>query len=576
MLHPGLVLILTGLLIILVPAKNATLRRILMMVGPVLSLIATWQLHEGVMEYQLVPGLTLELMHVDQLARIFVIVFSFTSLMAGIYTLNTKNKWETVAEAVYAGSSISVVLAGDYITMIIFWELMALSSWLIVMSNRTLASRRAGFRYLLMHMFGGNMLLAGVILKVSQGSLAISSLAAGAHDAAYWLFLIGVGVNAVLPPFNSWIADAYPEATIGGTVYMGSYTTKVGIYALIRLFAGTEMLLIFGTFMAIYGACMALIENDLRRLFCYHIISQLGYMITSLACGGALGVDGAAAHAFNHILYKGTLLMCAGAVVAATGRRKITELGGLYKQMPLTAFCFLIASFAISGVPLLNGFVSKAVIMHAVHHGGFEWAAWLLTIASVGTWLSVALKVNWFVFFGPCDNIPKADPVPLNRKIAMVMGAASCAVTGLFPKLVYGLTPFQSDGHPFTFDHVAEYISLFVASSVVFFLLRKKMAPHEAETLNFDWIYRKPLAWIVTGISRGLYAFMCWCDVHVLKNMQGLGRRMGNPYEWTKNSASAAIRNWSFENEDHAIGAAIRLSVVVFAAMMVVGIIVVL
>lgn len=583
-LHPGFVLILTGLVLLLLPKEGwrsarpfgsswSLLRSLVMLGGPVIALLAAVRLPAEGLSYEPVPGVSLRLMQMDGLSSVFVLIFAAASLIAAIYTCNTSNKWETVAEAIYAGASISVVLAGDWITMIVFWEIMALSSWLIVMSNGTVRARKAGFRYLLMHMFGGNMLLAGVIFKVMQGDMLVASLT-GTGDAAYWLMLIGVGVNAVLPPLNSWIADAYPEATIGGTVYMGSYTTKVGVYALIRLFAGTEVLLYVGVFMAIYGACMAFIENDLRRLFCYHIISQLGYMVAALAVGGAYGVDGAAAHAFNNILYKGVLLMTTGAVVAATGKRKITELGGLHRQMPLTAICFLIASLAISGVPLLNGFISKAIVMHAVEEGGFALAAVLLTVASVGTWLSVALKVNWFVFFGPSDHVPKAAPVPANRKVAMVLGTAGCAVIGVFPNTLYALLPYGSDAHPFHFDHIAEYLSLFVAASVVFFLLRRKMAPHETETLDFDWLYRKPLAWMVTGLSRGLYAILSWCDGHVLKDMQGLGRRMSDPYTWTKNAKSAAVRSITFESEERPMASVIGACVVMLVSFLVIVIIV--
>jgi len=151
-------------------------------------------------------------------------------------------------------------------------------------------------------------------------------LLAGGTGAGYWLVFIGVAVNAAIPPLHTWVADAYPESTPAGTVYMGSFTTKVAIYALIRLFAGTEWLVIVGGLMAVFGACMALIENDLRKLLSYHIVSQLGMMVAGLATGLAVGIDGAALHAAFNILYKGVLLMAAGAVFVATGKKKISEL----------------------------------------------------------------------------------------------------------------------------------------------------------------------------------------------------------------------------------------------------------
>ena len=287
---------------------------------------------------------------------------------------------------------------------------------------------------------------------------------------------------------------------------MGSYTTKVGVFCLIKLFAGTELLLYFGVFMAVWGACMALIENDLRRLFAYHIISQVGYMVASLAIGGETGIDGAAAHAFNNILYKGTLLMCAGAVIKATGKRKISQLSGLAKKMPVTAGCFLIASMAIAGFPLLNGFVSKSLVMNAVAGSGVHWAELLLMVASIGTLMSVTLKINYFVFFGKSDVETEADErsLPLNMKLAMVMGASACVIIGLVPKLLYGITPYQTDGHPCTVDHVTQYVQLFAAAAIAFVMYIEHMKPKEKITLDTDWFYRKPLKFAVAWLSRAV------------------------------------------------------------------------
>lgn len=480
-LQPGLILIIFGLLML---ALSGCLRRVAVVAGPVITLCAVF-FYEA-----------------DKMATMFGIIFGIISVVAAIYNLHVKDRRELAAEAVYAGSSISVVFASHWIGMLIFWELMAVASWLIVVASKTKEAGKAGFRYLMVHMLGGNLLLAGIVIKLAQGQTLIESLT-GQPDAAYWLILAGVAVNAAIPPLNAWIADAYPESTMGGTVYMGSFTTKVGVFCLIRLFAGTELLLYFGVFMAVWGACMALIENDFRRLFAYHIISQVGYMIASLAIGGEIGIDGASAHAFNHILYKGTLLMCAGTVIAATGKRKISELSGLGRKMPVTAGCFLIASMAIAGFPLLNGFVSKSLIMNAAAESGFYWAELLLMVASVGTLMSVTLKVNYFVFWGKSDDdtaVCERD-VPLNRKIAMALGAAACVITGLFPNLIYGLTPYGTDGHPFTVDHVTQYIELFAAAAIAFVMYIDHMKPKEKITLDTDWFYRKPLKYAVGFLS---------------------------------------------------------------------------
>lgn len=481
-LQPGLIMIIAGLLLLLVPEA---LRKAVLMAAPIVT------------AYFVVTTAG------NKLTLMVGIIFSAIAIIAALYNLHEKDKYELAAEAVYAGASISVVFATHWIGMLIFWELMAVASWLIVLCGRTEKATKAGFRYLLVHMLGGNLLLAGIVMKIYSGSTLIECLT-GQQDLAYWLILLGVAVNAAIPPLNAWISDAYPESTMGGTVYMASYTTKVGVFCLIKLFAGTEFLLYFGVFMAVWGACMALIENDLRRLFSYHIISQLGYMVAALAIGGPGGIDGASAHLFNNILYKGTLFMCSGVLIAATGKRKISELGGLGKKMPITSTCFAIASMAIAGFPLLNGFVSKSVVMNTVAESGIHWAELLLMLASVGTLMSITLKINYYVFWGKTDNNLDVNEsnVPLNRKIAMILGASGCVITGVFPGIVYGLSPFGTDGHPFTVDHITQYVQLFAGAIIVFVMYLEHMMPKEKITLDTDWFYRVPLKYGILYLSK--------------------------------------------------------------------------
>lgn len=508
-LHPGLVLIVTGLFVLFLP-KLA--RSIVALAGAVLALISVILLTpESMMNIDFVGGITMEMLHVDMLSKAFGLIFGIIAVIAGIYSFDANDEREKAAALIYAGSSIGVVFAGDWITLICFWEVMAVASWYLVWAGRTQKAKRASYRYLVMHFFGGNMLLAGAIFLCCDGNFDLTMLT-GESGIGYWCVLIGVAVNAAIPPLHTWVADAYPESTSAGTVYMGSFTTKVAIYALIRLFAGTEWLVIVGGLMAVFAACMALIENDLRRLLSYHIVSQLGMMVAGLGTGLAAGIDGAALHAAYNILYKGVLLMGAGAVFVATGKRKISDLGGLYKKMPLTAICFLIASLAIAGMPFLNGFASKALIMDALHEGHFTVGYWLVMIAGVGTWLSITLKINFFAFFGKSEHDVECKPIPVYMSIAMVLGTVLCVITGVLPNLGYVLMPNQTIGHPFTMHHILEYIGLFIGATIPFVLLLKKMAPHDYLTLDFDWIYRKPLAWVIFGFSKGIHETFVYCE----------------------------------------------------------------
>lgn len=526
--HPGLLLLAGALLLLLLPPKWI---KCILPSAALCALAAVFTLRNGDgMFLQLLPNVRMQFLEVDRLSWAFALIFAIGAVLAGLFACHTKNKFEAAAETAYAGSAMGVVLAGDWITMILFWEVMAIASWLVVISSRTEAASKAGFRYLLMHMLGGNLLLVGIVLKVSGGSFDVTCLT-GSEDAAYWLMLAGTAVNAAIPPLHAWMPDAYPKSTLGGTVYLGTYTTKVGIYTLIRLFAGAELLLYFGVFMALFGALMALLENDLRRLFSYHIISQLGYMVVSLALGTELGVDGAVAHVFGNIVYKGTLFMCAGVIIAATGKRKITEMGGLARSMPVTAVCMGIASLAICGFPLFSGFVSKGLIMNAIAESGRPAVEILMLIASVGTLLSVGLKVNYFVFFAKpqttgaahtagaapaagsvhaqpyfAETVPRVtdvqpELVPRNMRLAMLLGAAGCVVTGVFPQIMQGVTPCLSDGHPYTVDHITQYLELFAAAAIAFVMYLSHMAPHAGITLDADWFYRRPLNQMVMAAA---------------------------------------------------------------------------
>ncbi|MGC2872019.1 proton-conducting transporter membrane subunit [Ihubacter sp. mB4P-1] len=500
-LHPALILILSGLISFVIPRKSV--RNWAALAGAIIAMAAMILLGGGGMEYGFTPSLTFELLAVDRLSKTFGLIFCVIGVIAAIYSMDTGSRGEKCAAQIYAGSSLGVVFAGDWISLICFWEVMAVASWYLVLAGGTHQARRASYRYLVMHFFGGNLLLAGVIWICSQGSFEVSLLT-DSFSGGYWLILLGFAVNGAIPPLHTWVADAYPESTPSGTVYMGSYTTKVAVYALIRVFAGTEEFVLIGGIMAVLAACMALVENDLRRLLSYHIISQLGMMIAALGTGSHVGIDGAALHAAYNILYKGVLLMAAGAVITTTGKRKISELGGLAKKMPLTAVCFLFASLAIAGMPFLNGFASKALIMESLRE--YPIGYWLVMLAGVGTWLSITLKINYFVFFGKTSKEVICGKTPVHMQAAMAIGAILCILTGVLPNIGYSLTPFSSMVHLFSIDHILEYVGLFIGATVPFVMLLPMMAPHDMLSLDFDWAYRrlipKALVWLSKLICR--------------------------------------------------------------------------
>lgn len=500
-LHPGLILILVGFIAMIMPKA---VRRVVLAIGPLAGLYAAFQLQVGTeVHLNFMGSYTLGVIYVDRLSWLFTFIFSLMAVIGGIYASHNENRMEALCSMSYAGCAIGVTLAQDWLTLIFFWELLAATSLFLIWCNKTASSRKAGFRYLLVHMFGGNLLLAGIFLKVTGGDLMIANLANGVHDYAFWLILTGIAVNAAIPPVNAWLVDAYPEGTITGSVFLSSFTTKVAVYCIIRIFAGEDLLMAAGVFMALYGACYAIIENDMRRLLGYHIISQVGFMVAGAGVGTALAVNGASAHAFSHILYKSLLFMCAGAIIYATGIRKINQLGSMMKKMPFVAVCFFIAAFSISGIPLFNGFISKAITITAAAEAGHSLVYTLLELASIGTFLSITLKMGYFIFIRPADEeITIKQSIPVNMYIGMGLGAFFCCLYGVYPDLLYRYLP-NTDAvyEPFLAEHILQYIEMLGIAMVPFMMYLPKMQPHVAISLDTDWFYRKPLRFAISECS---------------------------------------------------------------------------
>ena len=339
-------------------------------------------------------------MYVDKLAWIFAFIFSVLALVSGIYAAHNPNRMEALCSMAYAGGAICVCLAKDWLSFIFFWESLAITSLFLVWCNPTHEARRAGFRYMLVHMLGGGILLAGifVIWFTGHGDMMIHSLTNRPHDWAYWLVMLGMFINVAMPPVNAWLVDAYSNSTLTGGVFMSCLTTKVAVYALIRVYAGTELLMWGGVLMALYGACYAIMENDMRKLLAHHIISQTGFMVAGAGIGTAMSMNGATAHAFCDILFKSLLFMCAGAVIYATGIKHINKVGGMAKKLPLVAVCFFSAAFSIAGIPAFNGFISKNITVNAAAAAGQPMVFTLLELAAIGTFLSIPLKMGYFIF----------------------------------------------------------------------------------------------------------------------------------------------------------------------------------
>ncbi len=517
-IHPSLAFIAAALILPLLPkAGGGLIRKLVLLLPPVIAIYAAFTNTPGAGCSIHWLGQELLLARLDAMSGIFVQVFAVMSLAGLVFALHVEDTAQHSAAMLYVAGGFGCVLAGDYLTLFVFWELMALGSTFLVMLNRTRESVLAGFRYFLYHVLGGLFLLAGLVLRhQATGSFEFVGIAPAGAQYYDWLILLGFCVNAAVVPLHAWLPDAYPRGTVTGSVFMCAYTTKTAVYVLMRGFAGWEILAVAGTIMAVYGVLYASMENNARRILSYHIVSQVGYMVAGIGVGTAMTINGAAAHAYAHILYKGLLFMSAGAVLYAAGTAKLDQLGGLAGRLPWVMVLYMVAALSISGMPVFNGFISKTMTIAGAAEAHRTWVALGLEIAAVGTFISVGLKLPYFAFWGgrPLDMNRELKSIPANMYVGMAILAVLCIAQGVCPELLYRYLPIAMTeaNHnlytPWTAWNVLQALMLLGFSGLAFYFMRGVITPHTALNLDFDFFYRL--------IGRGVLALICrpiaWFD----------------------------------------------------------------
>jgi multicomponent Na+:H+ antiporter subunit D len=483
--HPGVVLIAAAALLAL---TRGPLRAMLALAAPAAAIYLACVLPDGRLWQLNWLGMDLAPFAVDRLSRLFAIIFSLMAFAGALFALNQERRLELPAAFLYAGSAIGATLAGDLVTLFVFWEAMAIGSVLVIWSPATSASYRAGMRYLMVHLFGGMALFAGVaghVLQTGSAQFTAMSLA----SVPEWLILGAFLVNAAAWPISAWLPDAYPEASWSGMVFLSAFTTKTAVYVLLRGFPGSELLVYVGLAMVFYGIIYALLENDMRRILAYSIVNQVGFMVTGIGIGTEMALNGAAAHAFTHILYKALLLMSAGSVLLMTARRKCTDLGGLFRTMPLTTICGIVGALSISSFPLTSGFVAKSMISQAAgdEHLLVVWL--LLAAASAGVFLHAGIKFPWFVFFQKDSGLRPPEP-PWNMRAAMILLSALCIGLGMVYEPLYRMLPYRALYAPYTGFHVIGQLQLLLFSGLAFFVVLPWLRRTLTVTLDIDWLYR--------------------------------------------------------------------------------------
>lgn len=470
------------------------LRQIFMLTIPVLALTVFWNLPEGTYAAFNYMNMHFGLLRVDKLSRIFGLIFSLAAFISILYAWHVKDKLQQITTLLYAGAAIGAVFAADLVTLFVFWEGTALASVFLIWARRTPGAYHTGMRYLIIQIGSGVILLTGVVLQYqATGSLAFNAMKL--ESSATWAIFIAFGIKCAFPLLHNWLQDSYPAATVTGAVTLSSFTTKLAIYALARGFPGTELLIYIGAVMTLFPIFFAAIENNLRRVLAYSINNQLGFMVVGIGIGTPLALNGTVAHAFCHILYKSLLFMSVGAVMYRTGTSKASELGGLYKSMPLTMIFCVIGALSISAFPLFSGFVSKSLILSAAAGQGQFWIWLVLVIASVGVLEHSGIKIPFFTFFAH-DSGKRVQEAPAHMLVAMGIAAFFCIGIGVYPQALYAMLPYDASYVPYTTSHVVTQLQLlFFALFAFALLMRFGLYPPEfrSTNLDFDWVYRRAL-----------------------------------------------------------------------------------
>ena len=496
---PGFIMIIGALLIPFLPHM---IRQIYMMI---LVLISAYSLTLGFGIHSTinVMGFDFILFQSDSLTLPFAIIFHIAAALNVIYGAHEKQWKQHVSIMSYSGAAIAAVHAGDLFTLFVWWEATAFTSVFLILAGNTYRSYRSAFRYILIQVTSGMFLLAGaIILLINDGSALLTKF--DINSLYGQLIFIAFGIKAAFPLLNGWLQDSYPEASEIGTVALSTFTTKLAIFCFAKCFAGTELLIVIGAIMTFYPIFFAVIENDLRRVLTYSLNNQLGFMIVAIGIGTELAVNGAVAHAFAHILYKGLLFMGMGAVLFRVGTCKASELGGLFKYMPITAVCTIIGAISISAFPLFSGFVAKSLIMSALGKEGLVLVYFMLLFASAGVLHHSGIKIPFFAFFAHESGI-KTKEAPLNMIIAMVIASALCILIGIFPSTFYQILPYEINYQPYDFSHVVGQLQLLTFAAFAFICLwHFKIYPPELNStvLNSDWVYRKMIPGVLIPLLK--------------------------------------------------------------------------
>lgn len=438
-------------------------------------------------------GIFQPVLRVDSLGSLFSLFSAFVWFAAGIY-MYTYMQHEKRVSSFYVfylitlGATQGIFLAGNLVTLLVFFEIMTITSFFWVIHRQDQEAVRAGYFYLFLGIAAGLFIAGAIVLLQASGVTVDLGVGAGVptNSAMFaWavlLLIAGFGIKAGMTPLHIWLPMAHPVAPTPGSALLSGILIKAGAYGLIRTgqllhwgqaglanWAGT-LVVILGVFTMLLGVSLALLQGNAKRLLAYHSVSQMGYIILGIGAAlvlqseGAYGVSGAIFHSLNHALFKSALFLGVGIIFLGTGELDLYKLGGLWKRYPFTGVMMLIAAMGITGTPGLNGYISKSLLHHSVSAVALTqnpimiWAERLFLLVGVGTTASF-VKLIGLTFFGEqkteVAEETKEDPF---LATAMFLLAVVMLIIGTQPHLILNLfiTPATVSAGMLDVSHLAQ------------------------------------------------------------------------------------------------------------------------
>ena len=388
-------------------------------------------------------------MRLDALATLLLLIVSIVGLAVSIYSIDymrrftARSHFYSLFLLMVTGMN-GVILAGDLFNLYVFLEVAAIASYSLVAFGCAHEELEASFKYIVLGSLSSALILTAVALVYGiTGTLNLAHIAARIAESgkdtplllAFGLLICGFSFKAALVPFHAWLPDAHPAAPAPVSAMLSGVLIKaIGIYVLARLafnvfgIADNELGLLrwLGLLSMVAGGILAAGQKDIKRLFAYSSISQVGFMVLGLGLGTPLGLVGGLYHMVNHALFKSLLFLNAGTIEYTTGTRKLKKLGGLNRELPVTAATSLIGSMSIAGIPPFSGFWSKLIIVLACVESGYYGFATAAVLVSIVT-LAYQLKVQRMAFFAALPKALKGlQREPPMMALAMILLAIGC------------------------------------------------------------------------------------------------------------------------------------------------------